>query len=128
MGGSGIGIKIPASTIDALRTLYKNDKIAIVSATQIERMSNPDTKEATDYFEIYLGALLPQVPINQQKIIYKLFIEWKMFSDAASDREEETKQKYSNLHNLLKALKENLTRKEEKKEVLTGSEFEILIC
>jgi hypothetical protein len=32
MGGSGIGIKIPASTIDALRTLYKNDKIAIVSA------------------------------------------------------------------------------------------------
>ena len=109
-------------TIEVYKSLYGYDDSEIVN--KFEKLE----KEATDYFEIYLGALLPQVPIKQQKIIYKLFIEWKMFSDAALDREEETKQKYSNLHNLLKALKENLTRKEEKKEVLTGSEFEILIC
>ncbi|WP_312765193.1 DUF4270 domain-containing protein [Epilithonimonas sp.] len=41
MGGSGIGIRIPQSTIDSLKQKFQNDKIAIVSA-KIRLYNNAD--------------------------------------------------------------------------------------
>ena len=110
-------------TIELYKRLYDYNDYTEV----LKKFESLET-EATDYFNMYLDSKFYQVENKQQKILYKLFIEWKMLSDTTYDREDETKQKYSNLHNLLKAIKENLTRKEDKGETVAGSEFEILIC
>lgn len=47
MGGSGIGIKIPANTVAKLRDMYLNKKIAIVSAKI--RLFNDDQSWANNY-------------------------------------------------------------------------------
>lgn len=63
MGGPGIGLRVPAVTVDAIRDLYKNDKIGIISAkirlyTDVSSWNNAYKKP--DYFVVRQRDLTPE--------------------------------------------------------------------